>query len=89
MLRRMRGAAWLAVALTVWVTWLGLRLTQTLRALGEKHDAYGVTPEMYGWVGDALLATLAETAGEQWTPEAAAAWTEAYGTIVALMQSRG
>ena len=33
MLRRMRGAAWLAVVLTVWVTWLGLRLTQTLRAM--------------------------------------------------------
>ena len=33
MLRRMRGAAWLAVALSVWVTWLGLRLTQTLRAM--------------------------------------------------------
>jgi len=32
MLRRMRGAAWLAVAITVWVAWLGLRLTQTLHA---------------------------------------------------------
>src|SRR5215468_2819129 len=27
MLRRMHGAAWTAVALTVWVSWLGLRLT--------------------------------------------------------------
>lgn len=32
MLARMRGAAWIAVALTVWVTWVGLRLTQTLHA---------------------------------------------------------
>ena len=30
MLRRMRGAAWLAVALTIWITWMGLRLTHTL-----------------------------------------------------------
>ena len=30
--RRMRGTAWLAVAITVWVSWLGLRLTQTLRS---------------------------------------------------------
>jgi uncharacterized membrane protein len=30
MLRRMRSAAWLAVVVTVWVAWLGLRLTQTL-----------------------------------------------------------
>jgi len=32
MLRRMRGAAWLAIVVTVWVSWLGLRLAQTLRA---------------------------------------------------------
>src|SRR5258705_912500 len=30
MLGRMRGAARLAVALTVWITWMGLRLTQVL-----------------------------------------------------------
>jgi uncharacterized membrane protein len=29
-LARMRGAAWLAVALTIWITWMGLRLTHTL-----------------------------------------------------------
>jgi uncharacterized membrane protein len=32
MLRRMRGAAWLAVAITVWVTWIGLQLSAALRA---------------------------------------------------------
>ncbi len=30
---RMRGAAWLAIVLTVWVSWLGLRLTQALRSV--------------------------------------------------------
>ena len=29
-LARMRGAAWLAVALTIWITWMGLRLTRSL-----------------------------------------------------------
>jgi uncharacterized membrane protein len=33
MLGRMRGAAWLAVALTVSISWMGLRLTQGLRTL--------------------------------------------------------
>lgn len=33
MLRRMRSAAWLAVATTVWIAWIGLRLTAALRAL--------------------------------------------------------
>ena len=26
----------------------------------SKHKGYGVTPEMYGWVGDALLVVLGE-----------------------------
>lgn len=41
----------------------------------------------YDWVGDALLATLAETAGSAWTPAHQAAWAEAYGAIVALMRA--
>jgi uncharacterized membrane protein len=31
MIGRMRGAAWLAIALAVWVSWMGLRLTQAIR----------------------------------------------------------
>jgi hemoglobin-like flavoprotein len=62
-------------------------LVNTLKALGAKHVGYGVTREMYDWVGASLLATLAETAGKDWTPELSSAWTEAYGAIAALMQS--
>jgi len=60
-------------------------LKDTLGALGAKHVGYGVTPEMYDWVGASLLATLAEVAGPAWSPELAAAWGEAYGVIVSLM----
>jgi len=60
-------------------------LSQTLGALGAKHVDYGVTPEMYGWVGDALLATLSEVAGPAWNSELHAAWSEAYGAISGLM----
>ena len=63
-------------------------LQDTLGALGAKHVGYGVTREMYDWVGASLLATLAETAGPQWTPELNAAWAEAYGAIVSLMLVR-
>lgn len=63
-------------------------LQSTLGALGAKHVAYGVTREMYDWVGASLLATLAEVAGPAWTPELAAAWGEAYGAIVSLMVAR-
>src|SRR5689334_17981346 len=44
-------------------------LRATLGALGAKHVGYGVTPEMYNWVGASLLETLAEVAGPKWTPE--------------------
>lgn len=64
-------------------TWLKGQLS----ALGQKHVGYGVRPEMYGWVGSSLLETLAIVAGDAWTPEIAAAWTEAYGAVATLMQS--
>ena len=61
-------------------------LTETLEAMGRKHVDYGVSDDMYALVGDSLLATLAEIAGKDWTPELAAAWTDAYGAIAGLMQ---
>jgi hemoglobin-like flavoprotein len=63
-------------------------LQDTLGALGAKHVDYGVTREMYDWVGASLLAALAEVAGPAWTPELQAAWAEAYGAIVSLMLAR-
>jgi hemoglobin-like flavoprotein len=63
----------------------GVWLDQTLAGLGARHVGYGVTREMYDWVGDSLLATLAEIAGPDWTPEIASAWTDAYGAISGLM----
>jgi hemoglobin-like flavoprotein len=62
-------------------------LSATLKALGAKHVGYGVTDEMYGWVGASLIATLAEAGGPYWTPDLAKAWTEAYGAISGLMQA--
>jgi hemoglobin-like flavoprotein len=63
-------------------------LTSTLGELGAKHVGYGVKPEMYGWVGASLLAALAEVAGPAWNAELEAAWSDAYGAIVSLMQAR-
>ncbi|MET0283588.1 MAG: globin domain-containing protein [Polyangiales bacterium] len=62
-------------------------LTQTLGAMGKKHIDYGVTDEMYGYVGASLLAALAEAAGSDWSPELQEAWTAAYGAIAGLMQA--
>jgi len=60
-------------------------LAQTLGALGERHTGYGVTPIMYDWVGDALIATLAESAGRDWTQEMNKQWTAAFGAIASMM----
>jgi hemoglobin-like flavoprotein len=62
-------------------------LQTTLGELGAKHLDYGVTDEMYGMVGDALLATLAEAAAEAWTPVVAEQWTLAYGAIASMMRA--
>jgi hemoglobin-like flavoprotein len=60
-------------------------LHDTLFALGAKHVNYGVTDEMYGWVGSALLHTLAEVSAEAWTPRVEDAWVTAYGIITQMM----
>jgi nitric oxide dioxygenase len=56
-------------------------------ALAKRHVGYGVQPEHYAVVGEALLWTPARGLGEQWTPDTAAAWTAAYGTLSGYMIS--
>ena len=62
-------------------------LAETLGALGAKHVDYGVKPEMYDWVGESLLATLAEVAGDEWTPAMQENWAMAYSAIVSMMRA--
>jgi len=62
-------------------------LTTTLHGLGAKHVGYGVTAEMYDWVGASLLAALAEACGSDWTREVEGAWIEAYGAVSGLMKA--
>ena len=56
-------------------------------ALAKRHVSYGAKPEHYPVVGGALLWTLEKGLGEAWTPELAAAWTAAYGTLSGYMIS--
>ncbi|CAN5712847.1 hypothetical protein BH11MYX2_BH11MYX2_00560 [soil metagenome] len=62
-------------------------LQETLGNLGARHHTYGVTAEMYGKVGDALLVTLAEVAGADWSAEVAQQWSWAYTAIASMMQA--
>jgi hemoglobin-like flavoprotein len=61
-------------------------LTETLHVMGARHVEYGVTEEMYDWVGSSLLSTLAEVAADDWTDELRDQWAAAYGAISGLMK---
>jgi hemoglobin-like flavoprotein len=50
--------------------------------LGRRHVQYGVRQEHYEIVGEALLWTLEEGLGNQFTPKVKEAWTAVY-TLVA------
>ncbi len=63
----------------------GSWLQTTLYAMGARHVKYGVRDEMYGWVGECLLAALEEGAAPDWTPVLEAQWTEAFGAIAGMM----
>ena len=56
-------------------------------ALAIRHVAYGAKAEHYPVVGSALLWTLEQGLGQDWTVEVAAAWTAAYGTLSRYMIS--
>ncbi|MGJ4918356.1 globin family protein [Bradyrhizobium sp. HKCCYLRH2060] len=56
-------------------------------ALAKRHVDYGARPEHYPVVGAALLWTLEKGLGDGWTPDVAAAWTAAYGTLSGYMIS--
>jgi nitric oxide dioxygenase len=54
-------------------------------ALAKGHVEYGVKAADYAPVGAALLWTLEKGLGDQWTPELAAAWGEAYKVLSEFM----
>lgn len=56
-------------------------------ALAKRHVGYGAKAEHYPVVGGALLWTLEKGLGDAWTPDVAAAWTSAYGTLSGYMIS--
>ncbi len=56
-----------------------------LRDLGARHVRYGALPEHYPVVGEVLIGSMAQVAGDAWTPEYEKAWTEAFGIVASVM----
>jgi hemoglobin-like flavoprotein len=77
----------LMAAITAVVTNLGEieTIAPVVRDLAKRHVAYGVRPEHYALVGAALLWTLEQGLGAEFTPAVAAAWTAAYGALSEMM----
>ena len=60
----------------------------TIRQLGERHTAYGVSADHYAPVGAALLWTLEQALGPAFTPDVKAAWSDAYSAIAGAMRGK-
>jgi nitric oxide dioxygenase len=60
-------------------------IVPTLRNLGARHVAYGARPEHYPIVGQVLIDSMADVAGDQWRPEYARAWAAAFDLVAGAM----
>ena len=62
-------------------------LTMVLADLGRRHQGYGVLPENYKPVGEALLWTLQTVLGRSFGDEARQTWTALYAAVTHAMTS--
>ena len=62
------------------------KIIPAVEDLGRRHAGYGVTAKHYEPVGAALLWTLEQGLGPDFSPPVKAAWTETYMTLAGVMQ---
>ena len=60
-------------------------LTNEINDLAQRHVRYGVRPAHYKLVGNALLWTLKQGLGSDWTPEVEDAWKKCYAFLSGAM----
>ncbi len=60
-------------------------LIPVVQSLGVRHVDYGVEEEHYATVGEALLWTLEQGLGDEFTEQVRAAWTKTYTTLANTM----
>lgn len=63
------------------------QLAPMVKNLGNRHNTYGVQSEHYKSVGEALLWTLEQGLGEDFTPEVREAWGACYSLLSSTMES--
>ena len=62
-------------------------LVPAIKDLGRRHAGYGVTDTHYTTVGGALLWTLEQGLGPDFTPDVKAAWATVYMLLATTMQA--
>ncbi len=63
------------------------KIVPAVADLGRRHAGYGVTAQHYEPVGAALLWTLEQGLGVDFTPPVRDAWTATYLTVAGVMQN--
>ena len=63
------------------------QLVPAVQELGRRHAAYGVADVHYDTVATALLWTLRQGLGDDWTPNVEAAWVVAYTLLADTMKA--
>ena len=61
-------------------------IVPAVQDLGRRHATYGVKPAHYETVGAALIWTLGQGLGDDFTPLVKAAWTEVYTVLSTVMK---
>ena len=62
-------------------------VSQDIRDMARRHVNYGVRPGHYRLVGQALMWTLEQGLGRDWTPEVKESWARCYGALSGMMMS--
>lgn len=62
------------------------KIIPPVQRLAVKHLDYGVLPEHYTFVGNALLRTLRKALGADFTPELRDAWIDAFRMLAKVMK---
>jgi hemoglobin-like flavoprotein len=62
-------------------------LVPAVRAMGQRHAAYGVRDEHYETVAEALISTLETGLGDAFTDEVREAWTTVYWLLAYTMRA--
>ena len=63
------------------------KILPAVQALGRRHVDYGVTDIHYEIVGEALVWTLEQGLGDDFTPPVREAWTETFLTVSGVMKN--